>query len=264
MLFENLSLPPLTPNSRSYLNHFTQPDSIVPDPYNPQDWNRYSYVRNSPQKYIDPTGHNPECGPDGIFCNEGYSAWEKQILTKLFNEGGSDAIHGVLYILENDIHITIGEPFECKPEISGLPSTCHGDWQSLGDVHGWYEGDDLIVLNPNKGNNKNSMPGDWGLSIIIHEAWHIEQEFLVSHSKHGELEAYQVGLRVYMSLTGTPFSGLSEGQREMYNSKTGYEYGQNVQKYLPGYWNNKMFTTFGINWGVGLWLYPDEPLGGMP
>jgi hypothetical protein len=40
-----------------YLNHFTQPDSIVPDPYNPQDWNRYSYARNNPLKYTDPTGH---------------------------------------------------------------------------------------------------------------------------------------------------------------------------------------------------------------
>jgi RHS repeat-associated protein len=41
-----------------YLNHFTQPDSIIPDPYNPQDWNRYSYVRNNPLRYTDPTGHS--------------------------------------------------------------------------------------------------------------------------------------------------------------------------------------------------------------
>jgi hypothetical protein len=40
-----------------YLNHFTQPDSIVPDPYNPQDWDRYSYVRNNPLRYTDPSGH---------------------------------------------------------------------------------------------------------------------------------------------------------------------------------------------------------------
>jgi hypothetical protein len=37
----------------------TQPDTIVPDPANPQDWNRYSYARNNPLKYTDPTGHRP-------------------------------------------------------------------------------------------------------------------------------------------------------------------------------------------------------------
>src|SRR5574338_1319626 len=37
-----------------YLNHFTQPDSIVPDPYNPQGWDRYAYVLNNPLRYTDP------------------------------------------------------------------------------------------------------------------------------------------------------------------------------------------------------------------
>ena len=36
------------------------PDSIVPDPSNPQSFNRYSYSRNNPLRYIDPTGHK-EC-----------------------------------------------------------------------------------------------------------------------------------------------------------------------------------------------------------
>ncbi len=42
----------------SYLNHFTQPDSIVPDPANPQDWDRYAYAQNNPLRYKDPTGHS--------------------------------------------------------------------------------------------------------------------------------------------------------------------------------------------------------------
>jgi hypothetical protein len=43
----------------TYLNHMTQPDSIVPDPGNPQALNRYSYALNNPIKYTDPTGHRP-------------------------------------------------------------------------------------------------------------------------------------------------------------------------------------------------------------
>jgi hypothetical protein len=36
---------------------FNQPDSIIPDPYNTLDWNRYSYARYNPIRYVDPTGH---------------------------------------------------------------------------------------------------------------------------------------------------------------------------------------------------------------
>jgi hypothetical protein len=45
-----------------YLNHMTQPDSIVPDPYNSQDWDRYAYALNNPVRYNDPSGHCAVCG----------------------------------------------------------------------------------------------------------------------------------------------------------------------------------------------------------
>jgi RHS repeat-associated protein len=41
-----------------YLNRWIQPDTIVPQPGNPQDLNRYSYTRNNPLKFVDPTGHS--------------------------------------------------------------------------------------------------------------------------------------------------------------------------------------------------------------
>ena len=46
-----------------YLNRFLQPDTIIPNLYNPQNLNRYSFVGNNPIRYNDPTGHNYDCGP---------------------------------------------------------------------------------------------------------------------------------------------------------------------------------------------------------
>ena len=48
-------------NARYYepgLARFVQADTIVPDPNNPQLFNRYSYVGNSPLNYVDPSGHD--------------------------------------------------------------------------------------------------------------------------------------------------------------------------------------------------------------
>ncbi|MBI5653891.1 MAG: DUF2380 domain-containing protein [Chloroflexi bacterium] len=48
-------------NARYYdpgIGRFTPPDTIVPEPGNPQTLNRYSYVNNNPLRYVDPTGHD--------------------------------------------------------------------------------------------------------------------------------------------------------------------------------------------------------------
>lgn len=55
-------------NARYYLpqvGRFVSPDSVVPDPANPQSYNRYSYVLNSPMNYSDPTGHMVSSGCGG-------------------------------------------------------------------------------------------------------------------------------------------------------------------------------------------------------
>ena len=39
------------------LRRFTQPDTIIPNPLNPQDLNRYTYTANNPVRYTDPSGH---------------------------------------------------------------------------------------------------------------------------------------------------------------------------------------------------------------
>jgi hypothetical protein len=44
------------------LGRFVQADTLVPDPADPQSLNRYTYVRNNPLKYVDPTGHMDDAG----------------------------------------------------------------------------------------------------------------------------------------------------------------------------------------------------------
>jgi RHS repeat-associated protein len=57
-------------NARYYdgvLGRFVQPDSVIPQIYDPQQLNRYSYARNNPLKYRDPTGHWFESALDIAF-----------------------------------------------------------------------------------------------------------------------------------------------------------------------------------------------------
>ena len=55
--------------SDPYLNRFLQPDSIIPNQYNPQNLNRFSFVGNNPINFSDPTGHwRIECGANGEEC----------------------------------------------------------------------------------------------------------------------------------------------------------------------------------------------------
>ena len=47
------------------IGRWISPDTIVPDPSNPQQFNRFSHVLNNPLRYIDPTGHEG-CSPDDV------------------------------------------------------------------------------------------------------------------------------------------------------------------------------------------------------
>jgi RHS repeat-associated protein len=52
--------------SSSYpqIGRFLSADTMIPDPFDSQSFNRYSYVLNNPLKYVDPTGHENQ-PPDG-------------------------------------------------------------------------------------------------------------------------------------------------------------------------------------------------------
>jgi RHS repeat-associated protein len=64
-----------------YITHeFIQPDSIIPDQFNPQALNRYSYVYNNPINKSDPDGH---CGLE--FAQTGFWGGIAQCLVDTYN-----------------------------------------------------------------------------------------------------------------------------------------------------------------------------------
>jgi RHS repeat-associated protein len=65
--------------ARYYLpgaGRFISADTIVPDPTNPQQFNRYTYVLNNPLRFTDPTGHLSE---DEIKKYFGYTTKQQMI-----------------------------------------------------------------------------------------------------------------------------------------------------------------------------------------
>ena len=61
------------------LGRFLQPDTIVLDPRNPQDLNRYSYVRNTPARYTDPTGHCIMGDVASDLCFQEFTDWPPRV-----------------------------------------------------------------------------------------------------------------------------------------------------------------------------------------
>jgi len=71
------------------LGRFIQPDTIVPDMYNPQSLNRYSYVLNNPIRYTDPTGHFTESAINQYVRD--YCSYERACYQAILNQWQSDA-----------------------------------------------------------------------------------------------------------------------------------------------------------------------------
>jgi RHS repeat-associated protein len=240
------------------LGRFAQADTITPKGV--QGLDRYAYVNNSPVKYTDPSGHRAcstrqECKEMGITPSgknfldfTGYSLWERQILRELYHNGGPNAMHGVNYVLENSIHITSG---------SG--------WQTFGGNTGaWFdERSNTLILNADKSAGNFDANGQitlWGLSLVVHEAKHLEQGSNVSHSKLGEWDGWQVQVDVLKHLGFFPDpNNLPGWAKDIENAKTVEAFSAAVEQHRPGYWNRLHGKALEHYLCVGLCTYPDLP-----
>ncbi|MFC1878987.1 RHS repeat-associated core domain-containing protein [Chloroflexota bacterium] len=99
-----------------YLNQWIQRDPIVPNPYIPADFNRYSYVRNNPVKYTDPSGMCIDEDLDGK-CDGHGPLWPKEIDPNQLSVQITQASTRRARIRE-----IISEAFECYENFPGIPT----------------------------------------------------------------------------------------------------------------------------------------------
>jgi RHS repeat-associated protein len=103
---ENMEIGLYYYNARYYaptLARFISADTIVPDPANPQSFNRYSYVLNSPLILTDPTGHwyyEPSC--DCLAATEEpYNEYPENLQILHRTRGGpwsiEERLHAIVY-----------------------------------------------------------------------------------------------------------------------------------------------------------------------
>ena len=183
-------------NARFYsptLGRFIQPDTIIPDLTNSQAWNRYVYVRNSPIRYSDPTGHwwcegDTDCDKwvqytldaleqGGTHSQETFDTFNKLDSQKdvkvNFKSRGIGMSTLVPYFIDENGNISIGQQITVKGTT-------------------WSSG---------------KLPNNGIIALFAHEISHLSQDPIVAGSVVGELEAYEVQYQVTLELGGSILKG---------------------------------------------------------
>jgi hypothetical protein len=108
------------------------------------------------------------------------SAWSSQVLDRL-NESGAEGAAAVSFIMNR--HIKIG--FRKQKSTGAM-------WSLNGNIY--LNANSFSLATP---------PGDaFMLSLVAHEALHLKQGMVTALSVYGELEAWQLGFRIYQNLGG--------------------------------------------------------------
>ena len=129
-----------------YLNRWVQPDTIVPNPGNPQDLNRYAYVRGNPLKYTDPSGHdvmivggagtdlwsNPLEFKDWIMAYKGWSheEWDGYYASWMVTEDAGKAA----IMADTGIHFFQWQSGQSHPVTAALMSELSSQMANMQDI----------------------------------------------------------------------------------------------------------------------------------
>ncbi len=202
-------------NARYYLpeiGRFISPDSIVPDPQNPQSFNRYSYVNNNPVNYTDPTGNYAQCSAtdsDGNYAN--CDEWMLEAIRILGLEGGLDGgrlaelfwqwFNDPGKMLRINAYYVLGSSMYTRQ----FSADTAGIFIDMNVVSGFVRGN---------------------IALLGHELEHVSQGTWQAWSIQGEVLAYQVeyGIREAMAAGQTPNTEGAMGElssvRPPYNANS--------------------------------------------
>ena len=189
-------------NARYYMpgiGRFISADTIVPEPANPQSFNRYAYALNNPIKYNDPSGHYAQCSAtdsNGNYAN--CDEWMLEAVRILGLEGGLDGARLAEFFWQwfNDP----GKMLNIKAYYvqAGMMRTR----QFTADTASIFI-DMNVVSGFERGN----------IALLGHELEHVSQGTWQAWSIQGEVLAYQVefGIRKAMGVRQSSYTNGAMG-----------------------------------------------------
>lgn len=136
---------------------FTQPDTLLPNVYDPQQLNRYSFERNNPYNRVDPDGHVAPVIVAVVYYGApviqfgdipfyGYIAYKAHKLKK--EHPGNKEVEEYFNTAMDNLVASVASPFI---KISTTPSgwlTLPGAWQEMRDYKDRYGSSSTIELPP--------------------------------------------------------------------------------------------------------------------
>ncbi|MBN1364918.1 MAG: RHS repeat-associated core domain-containing protein [Syntrophaceae bacterium] len=158
-------------NARHYdagIGRFVTPDTVIDGEYDTQGWNRYSYSKNNPIRYSDPTGH-------AVVDNNGMSS-----LGSLWNsvkETASDAVDAVKETA-SDIKNTI------KESLTEAKDTIVGKIKSIGKTESPR---DIVISVIEENYDDFNSQGQWSVGMRGHEIFDTKKgAFTVGDGDNGK------------------------------------------------------------------------------
>jgi len=115
------------------------------------------------------------------------AAWELDVFNKL-RKSGSLGAKSVDYIAKRKVKLSFGaQPTGAKWTLKGM-----------------LLGPPEVIVNSKQMAGVKSAKDNWSLSVIAHEVKHYQQGMLVALSVYGELEAWQLQMRLLRDLGSPP------------------------------------------------------------